>query len=67
MLSGLTRYNRTLPPGTNGPFSVWTGPPEIGALTGAVVRLGREAGIPTPLNDFLYGCLLPMERAARQE
>ena len=42
-------------------------PSEIGALTGAVVRLGREAGIPTPLNDFLYGCLLPMERAARQE
>jgi len=30
-----------------------------------VVRLGAEAGVPTPINAFLYGSLLPMEQMAR--
>ena len=32
---------------------------ELEWLSGAVVRLGREAGIPTPLNDTVYEELLP--------
>ena len=41
-------------------------PSELDAQCGAVVRLGRDAGVPTPVNEFLYACLLPQERAARQ-
>jgi 2-dehydropantoate 2-reductase len=40
-------------------------PSELEALNGAVVRLGREAGVPTPVNEFLYASLLPWERRAR--
>ncbi len=40
-------------------------PSELDAWSGAVVRLGRHAGVPTPLHDFVYGCLLPAERRAR--
>lgn len=41
-------------------------PSELDAWCGAVVRLGREAGVATPVNDFFYACLLPQERAARE-
>lgn len=40
-------------------------PSELEAQTGAIVRLGREAGVPTPANAFLYAVLLPSERQAR--
>ena len=40
-------------------------PSELEAWNGAVVRFGREAGVPTPLHAFLYECLLPQERRAR--
>jgi len=40
-------------------------PSELENQTGAVVRLGREAGVPTPVNDFLYAALLPQENRAR--
>ena len=40
-------------------------PSELEAWNGAVVRLGREAGVPTPTHDFLYASLLPLERGAR--
>jgi 2-dehydropantoate 2-reductase len=40
-------------------------PSELEAWNGAVVRLGREAGVPTPLHEFLYASLLPQERRAR--
>ena len=40
-------------------------PSELENQTGAVVRLGREAGVPTPVNDFLYAALLPQEERAR--
>lgn len=41
-------------------------PSELEAQNGAVVRLGKKAGVPTPLNAFLYHSLLPMETRARQ-
>jgi 2-dehydropantoate 2-reductase len=41
-------------------------PSELEAQCGAVVRLGREARVPTAVNDVLYAALLPQERAARQ-
>jgi 2-dehydropantoate 2-reductase len=40
-------------------------PSELEHLTGAVVRLAREAGVEAPVNEFLYAALLPLERAAR--
>jgi 2-dehydropantoate 2-reductase len=41
-------------------------PSELEAQTGAVVRLGRKAGVPTPVHDAIYQELLPLERRARQ-
>ena len=41
-------------------------PSELENQTGAVVRLGREAGVPTPVNEFLYAALLPQEKRARR-
>ena len=38
---------------------------ELEAWNGAVVRLGREAGVATPVHDTLYAALLPAELAAR--
>lgn len=40
-------------------------PSELEAQNGAVVRLGRAVGVPTPTHDFLYAALLPLERRAR--
>ncbi len=40
-------------------------PSELEHQNGAVVRLGREAGVETRLNRFIYHCLLPQERRAR--
>lgn len=40
-------------------------PSELEYWNGAVVRLGRQAGIHTPLNSFIYWSLLPMELRAR--
>ena len=40
-------------------------PSELEAWNGAVVRLGKEAGVPTPTHAFLYAILLPLERRAR--
>ena len=34
-------------------------PVELEGLTGAVVRMARELGVPTPANDFLYAILKP--------
>jgi 2-dehydropantoate 2-reductase len=38
---------------------------ELEYWNGAVVRLGREVGVPTPINHFIYSCLLPFELRAR--
>ncbi len=40
-------------------------PSELEAWNGAVARLGRAAGVPTPVHEFLYASLLPLERKAR--
>jgi 2-dehydropantoate 2-reductase len=40
-------------------------PSELESQNGAVVRLGREAGVETPLNAFIYHSLLPQEQNAR--
>lgn len=42
-------------------------PSELEAQNGAVVRLGRQVGLPTPVNWILYGSLLPAELRARGE
>jgi len=40
-------------------------PSELEYWNGAVVRLGREVGISTPLNEFIYYSLLPQEMKSR--
>jgi len=40
---------------------------ELEAQNGAVMRLGKEVGVPTPIHTFLYHSLLPMELRARGE
>ncbi len=42
-------------------------PSELEAQIGAVVRLGRRAGVEVPLYRFVYHALLPLERRARGE
>lgn len=41
-------------------------PSELEAQSGAVVRLGAEVGVTTPVHGFLYHSLLPQERLARE-
>src|SRR5918999_1714241 len=36
-------------------------PSELDTQNGAVVRLGREPGVETPVNTLIYRCLLPLE------
>jgi 2-dehydropantoate 2-reductase len=40
-------------------------PSELEAWNGAVVRMGQEAGVATPLHEFIYHSLLPSELKAR--
>jgi 2-dehydropantoate 2-reductase len=42
-------------------------PSELGAQNGAVVRMGLEVGMPTPVHEFIYASLLPQELKARGE
>jgi 2-dehydropantoate 2-reductase len=42
-------------------------PSELHYQNGAVVRMGRKLGIPTPVNAFIYASLLPQEMQARGE
>ena len=42
-------------------------PSELEVQNGGVVRLGLEAGVPTPVNSFIYDSLLPQEMKARGE
>ena len=41
------------------------GPLELEAINGAIVRMGRQLGIPTPVNQFLYTVLKPHIDGAR--
>jgi len=40
-------------------------PSELEAQNGAIVKMGKKLGIPTPINSFIYHCLLPQENKAR--
>ncbi|MBL7063588.1 MAG: 2-dehydropantoate 2-reductase [Anaerolineae bacterium] len=40
-------------------------PSELETQSGAVVRLGQEVGVATPLHAFIYHSLLPLEQRAR--
>lgn len=40
-------------------------PSELESQNGAVARLGREAGVATPVNDLVHAVLLPQEQSAR--
>jgi len=40
---------------------------EIESMIGVIGRKGREAGIPTPIADFVYASLLPIELKARRD
>jgi 2-dehydropantoate 2-reductase len=42
-------------------------PSELNEQTGAIVRLGRRAGVPCPVHEFLLATLLPQERRNRAE
>jgi 2-dehydropantoate 2-reductase len=42
-------------------------PSEIDAQAGALVRLGEQAQIPTPLHAFLFHAIWPLELKARGE
>ena len=47
---------------------VWEGKPsEIEYQNGTVVRLAEQYGVHTPVNRFIYECILPMERKARDK
>lgn len=54
--SGTTSLQRDITDGKMSELDYWNG---------AVVRLGREVAVPTPTNQFIYGCLLPHELRAR--
>jgi 2-dehydropantoate 2-reductase len=46
---------------------VWEGrPSEIEYQNGTVVRLGEKYGVDTPVNRFVYNCIIPMEIKARK-
>jgi 2-dehydropantoate 2-reductase len=40
-------------------------PSELEAQNGAVVRMGKETGVDTPIHAFIYSSLLPQEMKAR--
>jgi 2-dehydropantoate 2-reductase len=40
-------------------------PSELEAQNGAIVRMGRESGVPTPVHAYIYASLLPSELKAR--
>lgn len=41
-------------------------PSELEAQNGTIVKMGKELGIPTPVNAFIYYCLLPQEKKRRE-
>ena len=47
---------------------IWEGKPsEIDYQNGTVVKLGIKYGVDTPVNKFIYHCILPMEIKARKK
>ena len=46
---------------------VWQGrPSEIEYQNGTVVKFGEKYGVETPINKFVYHCILPMEIKSRK-
>jgi len=41
-------------------------PSELENFNGYIVKQGKELHIPTPINSFIYHCLLPQENKARE-
>jgi len=41
-------------------------PSELGNFNGYIVEQGKKFGIETPVNEFIYRALLPMEKEARR-
>ncbi len=54
--NGTTSLQRDIADGKQSELDYWNG---------AIVRLGRENAVPTPTNEFIYDCLLPLELLAR--
>ena len=45
---------------------IWEGKPsELDYQNGTAVKLGEKYGVDTPINRFIYSCILPMELRAR--
>ncbi len=42
-------------------------PSELENFNGYIVKQGKQLGVPTPVNSFIYHCLSPMEKRARQD
>jgi 2-dehydropantoate 2-reductase len=42
-------------------------PLELDAIQGALCNIGKEVGVPTPINDFIYSCLKPYIHGAPKE
>ncbi|WP_261376398.1 ketopantoate reductase family protein [Gillisia sp. Hel_I_86] len=42
-------------------------PSELENFNGYIVNEGNRLGVPTPVNQFIYECLLPMEKQARMQ
>lgn len=63
----LARYDGMAPESTSSlQRDIMEGKPsELEAQAGAIVRLGREAGVATPVCETLYALLLPQERKVR--
>ena len=63
----LERYDAMSPESTSSlQRDIMVGKPsELDAQAGAIVRMGRDAGVPTPVCETLYSLLLPQERKVR--
>jgi 2-dehydropantoate 2-reductase len=47
---------------------IWEGKPsEIEYQNGTIVKLGQKYDVATPVNRFIYNCILPMESRARMK
>ncbi|HNO93239.1 MAG TPA: 2-dehydropantoate 2-reductase [Anaerolineales bacterium] len=42
-------------------------PSELNQQTGAVIRMGKAAGVPTPTHEKIFAALLPLEQKARAQ
>lgn len=70
VIEQMTAYVDKLPPQATASMQrdIMEGrPSELESQSGAVVRLGREAGVETPTHAFIYHTLLPWELQARGE